>query len=372
MTAIRFEVLAVDAETGARAGLLKTPHGDVPTPAFMPVGTRATVKGLLPADVRALGAGMVLANTYHLMLRPGDEVIRDLGGLQTFSGWNGPMLTDSGGFQVMSLADRLKLDDDGVTFQSVYDGSTVRLTPERAVEIQENLGADVAMVLDECIPNPATRERAESAVRRTLDWALRCREAATRDDQAQFGIVQGSLYPDLREMCARELVQMDFPGYAVGGLSVGEDRSTMDAAVAATVGHLPTDRPRYLMGVGAPRDLVESVARGVDMFDCVLPTRNARNASALVPGGSLRIRQARHRTDPSVIQEGCDCATCARGFSRAYIHHLFRTKEMLGPILMTLHNLRFVVRLLEDARNALLEGSYGAWLERARAEICPG
>jgi queuine tRNA-ribosyltransferase len=305
------------------------------------------------------------------MLRPGDERIRDLGGLQAFSGWNGPMLTDSGGFQVMSLADRLKLDDEGVTFQSVYDGATVRLTPERAVEIQENLGADVVMVLDECIPNPASRGRAERAVRRTLDWAARCRQAATRDDQALFGIVQGSLYPDLRETCARELVGMDFPGYAVGGLSVGEDRPTMDAAVSATVDHLPVDRPRYLMGVGAPRDLVESVARGIDIFDCVLPTRNARNASALVPGGSVRIRQARNRDDPAVLLDGCDCPACAGGFSRAFLHHMFATKEMLGPILMSLHNLRYVLRLLEDARAALLEGAFGSWLERARAEVEP-
>jgi len=368
MAAVSFTLLAEDPETGARAGTLHTPHGDVPTPAFMPVGTRGTVKGLMPLRVRSLGAAMVLANTYHLMLRPGDEIVRDLGGVHGFSRWDGPMLTDSGGFQAFSLESRVSLDDDGVTFKSTYDGATVRLTPERAVEIQENLGADVAMVLDECIGNPAPRDAAERAVERTLAWARRCRDAATRPDQALFGIVQGSLFPDLRKSCAEALVDMDFPGYAIGGLSVGEERDAMDAMVSATIDSLPRDRPRYLMGVGAPRDFIESVARGVDMFDCVLPTRNARNASALIPGGSIRIRRAENRENGSVLLPGCDCPACAGGFSRAYLHHLFRTKEMLGPILMSLHNLRFVFRLLDGARNAILEGRFPAWLAAARVE----
>jgi queuine tRNA-ribosyltransferase len=369
LSAIRYEVLAVDEATGARAGVLRTPHGEVPTPAFMPVGTRASVKGVLPDRLRALGARMMLANTYHLMLRPGDERIRDLGGLHAFCRWDGPMLTDSGGFQVLSLSDRMRLDDDGVTFASTYDGSRVTLRPEDAVRIQENLGADVAMVLDECIPNPAPRDAAERAVDRTLAWAERCRAAATRDDQALFGIVQGSLFSDLRERCARALVAMDFPGYAIGGLSVGEDRAAMDDCVEATMEHLPRDRPRYLMGVGAPRDLVESVARGVDLFDCVLPTRNARNASILVPGRDVRLRQARHREDPAVLQEGCDCPTCRGGFSRAYLHHLFRTNEMLGPILASEHNLRYVLRLLEGAREAILASRFADWLASARANL---
>jgi queuine tRNA-ribosyltransferase len=336
----------------ARRGLLSTPHGDVETPAFMPVGTRAAVKGLGAEEVAATGARMILANAYHLALRPGAERIARLGGLHAFSGWKGPILTDSGGFQVLSLADIRAIDDDGVTFRSHLDGAVLRLTPEEAVRIQEALGADVAMALDECPPGDAARGALERAMRRTTLWARRCLSARTRPDQALFGIVQGGADLALRRAHVDEICAMPFDGFALGGLAVGEGTEAMRETVAAIAPLLPPDRPRYLMGVGTPDDLEAAVAAGIDLFDCVLPTRNARNAQAFVPGGRLNLRGARFASDPSPVEEGCPCPCCAR-YSRAYVRHLFGVKEMLGPILLTHHNLTFYARHIERLRLAI-------------------
>ena len=364
---VRWTSVAVDQETGARAGVLSTPHGDVPTPAFMPCATRGTVRGVMPDQLRSIGVRMVLGNAYHLMLRPGADVVAAAGGLARFCGWDGPMLTDSGGYQVLSLGHTMTIDDHGVTLKSPYDGDTVRYTPEDAVRVQEAIGADVAMVLDECIANPSTPARAAAAMRRSLAWAKRCAAARTRADRALFGIVQGGLHADLRRESAEALVEIGFDGYAIGGLSVGEDRAEMDAIVAETTRWLPADRTRYLMGVGATRDLVEGIARGVDLFDCVLPTRNARSGTVMVPGGSLRLKQARFRDEHVPIQDGCDCPACAGGFTRAYLRHLFKIDEMLAGILASLHNVRYVIRLVEEARAAIIAGRFGAFLRRRRA-----
>jgi queuine tRNA-ribosyltransferase len=348
-----FQLHATDA--AARAGTLTTPHGTVPTPAFMPVGTQGSVKGLTPEMVRAAGARIILGNTYHLALRPGDELIRDLGGLHKFMHWDGPILTDSGGFQVFSLASQVKITDHGAKFKSHIDGSPLELTPERAVEIQQNLGSDIAMVLDECPPADADPEVVLSAVRRSTLWAERCKRHHTRSGQVQFAIVQGGLNLELRAECARELVAMDFPGYALGGFSVGEAPEAMHAALPACAACLPVNKPRYLMGVGRPEDLLAGVAAGIDMFDCVMPTRNGRNALAFTDEGPIRLRNAKHRRDPAPIQSDCACYCCAN-YSRAYLHHLFAADEMLGPTLLSLHNIAFYLRLMADARTAILEG----------------
>src|SRR5688572_7641274 len=325
-----FTRLATDG--AARLGRLDTPHGPVETPVFMPVGTQATVKGLTPAQLADAGARIVLGNTYHLALRPGDALIAELGGLHHFMGWDGPILTDSGGFQVYSLALTRRIDDRAAVFRSHIDGALLELSPERAVEIQQNLGSDIAMVLDECPPGDAAEPALREAVRRSILWAERCRKAHTRADQALFAIVQGGTSIDWRRECAGPLVAMDFPGYALGGFSVGESPNAMHAALPAAADLLPVDRPRYLMGVGRPEDLLAGVAAGIDMFDCVMPTRNGRNASAFTMDGQLRLRNAKHRRDPAPIESGCACYAC-RHFGRAYVHHLFQAEEMLGPIL---------------------------------------
>jgi len=354
----------------ARAGWLETPHGRVATPAFMPVGTQGTVKALLPDQLEAAGVEMLLGNTYHLHLRPGEDVVARLGGLHRFMGWPRPILTDSGGFQVFSLAELRRVTDDAVEFQSHIDGHLVRLTPERAIEIQNRLGADVIMAFDECAPYPCERDQAERAMRRTVAWARRCQAAHGRPgDQALFGIVQGSVFEPLRAECAERLVDLDFPGYAVGGVSVGEGDDLMYRVLDATVPRLPEGKPRYLMGVGTPANLVECIERGIDMFDCVLPTRNARSATAFVPGGKLRLRNLRYREDPRPLDPTCDCYAC-RHVSRGYLRHLFIAREIAAAVLTTIHNVRFYQRLVRQCREAILEGRYAdfkrAFLEESR------
>lgn len=339
----------------ARAGLLRTPHGNLPTPLFAPVGTQATVKALTPAQLEEVGAVLILANTYHLYLRPGDETVAALGGLHRFMGWNGPILTDSGGYQVFSLADSRKIDDDGVTFKSHIDGSTHRLTPEKAIAIQENLGADIIMAFDECAP-PYERSYNERAMERTHAWAERCLKAKQRPEQALFGIVQGGVFPDLRQRSAEFIVSLGFPGYAIGGLSVGETKQEMHAMLEIVNVILPTDRPRYLMGVGAPEDLVNGVLRGVDLFDCVLPTRLARHHAAITHRERLNLVNAVFARDPRPIDESCNCYTC-RHFSRAYLRHLIIAREMLAATLLTLHNLHTLLQLMRDLRQAILQGN---------------
>jgi queuine tRNA-ribosyltransferase len=353
-SSFRFEVFSADTGSRARSGRWHTPHGFVDTPAFMPVGTAATVKGLTPEQLRDAGVQMVLANTYHLALRPGADVVADLGGLHGLMQWDGPILTDSGGFQVFSLARLTQLDDDKVVFRSHIDGSTFELSPEKAIEIQEQLGADCIMCLDECPAHDVERERLEAAVDRTTRWAARCKEAQRRPDQALFGIVQGGIDKELRERSAKGLLPLDLPGYAIGGLGVGEEPTAMYAALDFTVPLLPADRPRYLMGVGKPIDLVEGVLRGVDLFDCVMPTRNGRNATAFTSSGLVRIRNACYERDQRPLDEECACPVCRR-FSRGYLRHLFVANEMLGPILLSWHNVAFYQRLMADLRAACRE-----------------
>ncbi len=350
-----FELLTTDG--AARRGRLHTPHGIIETPVFMPVGTQATVKGLTPAQLRDAGVSILLGNTYHLTLRPGDELIAALGGLHRFMYWDGPILTDSGGFQVYSLAPMRKIDDRAAVFRSHIDGTLLELTPERAVAIQENLGSDIAMCLDECPPFGTPPDYLRVAVRRTLLWATRCREAHRRPDQALFGIVQGGTDLELRGRCAEELAKLDFPGYALGGFSVGETPEQMMAVLKPAAALLPRGKPRYLMGVGRPEDLLAGIAAGIDMFDCVLPTRNGRNASAFTAAGPLRLRNACHKRDPAPLESDCQCYTC-RHFSRAYLHHLFLAQEMLGPTLLSLHNVAFYCRLMAEARQAIAEGRF--------------
>ncbi|MEX0717665.1 MAG: tRNA guanosine(34) transglycosylase Tgt [Planctomycetaceae bacterium] len=355
MSRFQFHLDALDAHTGARLGRWVTPHGTVEIPAFMPVATVGAVKGLLPEQLRAIGVQQVLANTYHLALRPGAEVVAEMGGLHRFIGWDGPMLTDSGGFQVFSLADLMRLDEEQVVFRSHIDGSRFELSPEKAIHVQERLGADTIMCLDECAPLPSSPERLRAAVDRTTRWAARCRDAQSRDDQALFGIVQGGTDPALRERSAQGLLPLDFPGYAIGGLSVGEHPEEMYATLDFTVPMLPADRPRYLMGVGRPIDLIEAVCRGIDLFDCVMPTRNGRNAMAFTSEGPVRLRNKKHERDPGPLDPACGCPVCA-GFSRAYLRHLFMAKEMLGPILVSWHNLAFYQSLLREMREAIRAG----------------
>ncbi|MCZ6815070.1 MAG: tRNA guanosine(34) transglycosylase Tgt [Planctomycetota bacterium] len=352
-----FHVVRSDSRTPARLGRLETPHGTIDTPVFITVGTRAAVKGIAPRDLHEAGAEILLANTYHLALRPGDDVIAELGGLHTFMGWDRPLLTDSGGFQVFSLATLRSVDDRGVTFRSHIDGAEFRLDPARAVGIQENLGADIIMAFDECVRLPAADGALERAVDRSVRWAGECKRAQTRTDQALFAIVQGGLDLDLRRRCLDALVEIDFPGYAVGGLAVGDTPDQMAQFLPQFVPHMPTDRPRYLMGVGRPIDILRAVASGIDMFDCVMPTRNGRNAYAFVPDGFLRMRNADLRADPRPIQETCDCHTC-KHFSRGYLRHLFLAKEMLGPILVSLHNIAYYQRWMRRIRDAIASDTF--------------
>jgi queuine tRNA-ribosyltransferase len=354
-----FSLVATDG--AARAGVVHTAHGDVPTPAFMPVGTKATVKSVDPDELRALGATIVLANTYHLHFRPGAELVADLGGLHRFMGWDGPILTDSGGFQVFSLRDTLlETDDDGVIFRSVYDGRPERFTPELAARIQELLGSDIAMCLDICPPAGVPRAELEDAVRRTTLWARRQRDLPRAARQLRFGITQGGLDPELRRRSSEDLALLDFDGYAIGGLSVGEARGAMFAATTEAADVLPPDRPRYFMGIGDPEGVVEVIARGVDMFDCVLPTRTARTGSALTWEGRLNMRNARFARDPGPLDEGCRCPACSR-FSRAYVRHLVNQQEILGLRLLSLHNLRFLIDLVAAARQAIEGGAFAVW-----------
>ncbi|MBU1878982.1 MAG: tRNA guanosine(34) transglycosylase Tgt, partial [Chloroflexi bacterium] len=367
---LSFTIEQACTNTAARAGTLQTLRGPVPTPVFMPVGTQATVKTLAPWDLTASGTRIILSNTYHLYLRPGAEVITDLGGLHQFMGWNGLILTDSGGYQVFSLGDRRCIEADGVMFRSHIDGSTHRFTPASVMHTQELLGADIVMAFDECAPTPCDHDYAQAAMERTHRWAEACLAAKTRPDQALFGIVQGSMYEDLRRESARFIAGLDTPGIAIGGLSVGEPKAVMWRMVEATVPELPATKPRYLMGVGSPEDLVEGVARGVDMFDCVLPTRIARNGALLTNTGRLNIRNAQYERDPRPIQEGCDCATCQH-FSRAYLRHLFKAGEVLGLRLATDHNVRFLIRLMERIRAAILAGEFAAFRQSFLATYQP-
>jgi queuine tRNA-ribosyltransferase len=363
----RFSFAVKARDRAARTGAMTTPRGIVRTPAFMPVGTGATVKAMFPEDVAASGADIILANTYHLMLRPGAERIAKLGGLHKFMHWDGPILTDSGGYQVMSLAKLRRIEERGVTFQSHVDGATVDLTPERAIEVQCLLGADIQMVLDECTPYPATREEAKSSLELSLRWAERCKGAfAARalPGQALFGIAQGGVYPDLRERSARALMDISFDGYAVGGLAVGEGRGAMLDMVEATTQVLAEDRPRYLMGVGTPEDLLASIARGIDMFDCVLPTRSGRHCQAFTWGGRMNLRNARYAEDQTPLDEESACP--AAQYERAYLHHLVRSGEVLGAMLLTYVNVQFYQELMARARSAIDEGRFSSFTEDVR------
>lgn len=362
-----FQLLAQSGR--ARAGTFDTPHGQLLTPVFAPVGTAATVKALTPAQLQELGATLVLSNTYHLYLRPGDEVVRELGGLHQFMRWPGPMLTDSGGFQVFSLSDTRKIDDYGVTFKSHLDGSAHRFTPEKATAIQENLGADIIMAFDEC-PPPLDKDYNRVALRRTHAWAERCLVAKTRADQALFGIVQGGIFPDLRAESARFLTGLDFPGYAIGGLAVGETKAQMHATLDIVEPLLPAHKPRYLMGVGSPEDLVNGVARGVDIFDCVLPTRLARNGAALTRGGRLNLHNATFARDNGPVEAGCACYAC-QNFTRAYVRHLVISKEILGATLLTLHNIHLLLTLMREMRQAILDDTFAAYAENFLANYKP-
>jgi queuine tRNA-ribosyltransferase len=357
--AFSFDLLVTDSTTEARRGTFHTPHGPVETPAFMPVGTQGTVKGLTVEQLEATGAQMILGNTYHLALRPGADVVAELGGLHGFSGWKGPILTDSGGFQLFSLADRTKITEHGAAFRSHIDGSLLELTPESAVDIQEKLGSDVAMLLDHVIALPAERSAVEDALWRSIRWAERAKNVHRRPDQTQFAIVQGGLDVDLRLLCAEKLVELDFRGYAVGGLSVGEPPAEMYRILSAVCPALPADRPRYLMGVGRPEDLIEGVARGIDLFDCVMPTRNGRNALAFTDAGPMRMRNLKFQRDPRPLEENCPCPACQH--SRGYLRHLFLAEEMLGPTLVSIHNLTYYQRLMAGARQAIEEGRFEAF-----------
>ena len=350
----RYDLIANDGN--ARAGVFHTPHGDIPTPIFAPVGTQATVKSLTQRHLKELDAKLILSNTYHLYLRPGDDLVAEMGGLHQFMSWDGPILTDSGGFQVFSLSDMREVDEDGVTFKSYIDGSTHRFTPERSVAIQENLGADIIMAFDECA-EPYDRDYSERAMERTHRWAERCIQAKKRDDQALFGIVQGGIFPELREKSAAHIASLDFPGNAIGGLSVGETKEEMHAMLEVVNDILPADKPRYLMGVGTPQDLVQCVARGVDIFDCVLPTRLARHKSAMTDSGRMNMMNAQYARDERPISETCTCYTC-QNYSRAYIRHLIQSREFLSGTLLSIHNIHTLLDLARNLRQAILDGQF--------------
>jgi queuine tRNA-ribosyltransferase len=364
-TAFQFDLLHTDLHTGARRARLHTPRGTVELPTFMPVGTLGTVKGLDIGRLRETGAQIILGNTYHLALRPGDEVVAAHGGLHKFMGWNGPILTDSGGFQVFSLAKMAKITEQGVTFRSHIDGSLIEISPERSIEIQENLGSDFVMQFDHVVELPNTTDLLADAMRRSIRWAERCLKASRRDDQMLLGIVQGGLDTQLRKESAEALVSLDFPGFAMGGLSVGEPPEEMYRTIEATIPALPMDRPRYLMGVGRPEDLVECMTRGIDMFDCVMPTRNGRNALAFTDRGPVRLRNASHERDQTPLESDCPCPACQH--SRGYLRHLFQAREMLGPILASIHNLTYYQRLMAEARAAIEADCFAEFRERKLA-----
>ncbi|MEE3486791.1 MAG: tRNA guanosine(34) transglycosylase Tgt [Bulleidia sp.] len=355
---VTFEITHVCKQSGARTGILHTPHGDVETPMFMPVGTQATVKFISPEELYDLGAGVVLANTYHLWLRPGEDIVAKAGGVQKFMNYKGPMLTDSGGFQVFSLAGNRKIQEEGVSFRNEINGDRMFLSPEKSIQIQNKIGADIMMSFDECIPFPATREYAERSMQRTLRWAERGKAAHQRpEEQALFGIVQGGDNEDLRHYCAEKLVEMDFPGYAIGGTSVGEDKETFRRMVYMSQEKLPFDKPRYLMGVGAVNDLLDAISMNIDMCDCVLPTRIARHGTLMTSEGRITISRAKYKEDFSPIDPQCGCYAC-RNYSKAYLNHLFRCKEGFGTRLASIHNIRFLIRLMEEARQAIREDRF--------------
>ncbi|HSH01299.1 MAG TPA: tRNA guanosine(34) transglycosylase Tgt [Anaerolineae bacterium] len=357
----QFEITAQDPHSPARTGTFSTPHGPLTTPVFAPVGTQATVKAMRPQDLHDLGASLILSNTYHLYLRPGDDLVRDMGGLHQFMNWPGPILTDSGGFQVFSLSDTRTIDADGVTFKSHLDGSRHRFTPESSIAIQENLGADIIMAFDEC-PPPNERDYVIESLTRTHPWAERSLAAKTRSDQALFGIVQGGIFRDLREQSAQFLIDLDLPGYAIGGLAVGETKAEMYQVIEWLNPVLPTNKPRYLMGVGTPEDLVNAVWRGIDIFDCVLPTRLARHNSAFVYGGRLNLRNAQFARDPEPISPDCTCYTC-QNFTRAYLRHLIKANEILGHILLSTHNIHFLLDLMRHIRQQIAAGTFSTFAQ---------
>lgn len=358
--AMKFNLVATDGK--ARRGEMSFPRGTVQTPAFMPVGTYGTVKGMLPKDIKHIGAEIILGNTFHLMLRPGTEVVKAHGDLHDFIQWSGPILTDSGGFQVFSLGDMRKISEEGVKFKSPIDGSPVFIDPETSMQVQRDLGSDVVMIFDECTPYPATEKQAEESMQLSLRWAQRSKDAHGDNPSALFGIVQGGMYESLRDISLAGLEDIDFDGYAIGGLSVGEPKDDMIRILDHLADNMPADKPRYLMGVGKPADLVEGVRRGIDMFDCVMPTRNARNGHLFTSTGVVKIRNAKHRYDTSPLDENCDCYTC-KNFSRAYLHHLEKCGEMLGAQLNTIHNLRYYQRLMSQLRNAIEEGNLESFVE---------
>lgn len=363
-----FEVIKKCKHTGARAGVLHTPHGDIKTPVFMPVGTRATVKALTPDQVEQTQAQILLANTYHLYLRPGEQLVKQAGGLHSFMHWNKPILTDSGGFQVFSLGDLRKITEEGVQFRSHIDGSAHLFTPENVMQIEQDLGADIIMAFDECAAHDKPYAYVKDSMERTMRWAERCQKAKTRQDQALFGIVQGGMFADLRRQSARTINAMGFPGHAIGGLSVGEEKSVMYEMLEVTTPLLDEHKPRYLMGVGSPDCLIEGTARGVDMFDCVLQSRTARMGTALTSRGKMNLRNAKYAADFSPIDPECDCYAC-RNFSRAYIRHLVTVGEILGATLLTIHNIRFSVSLMEQMREAILQGDYPAFREEKMRQM---
>lgn len=351
------EILHVDKKTGARYGILHTPHGDVEVPMFMPVGTLATVKTLSPEEVKEMGAGVILSNTYHLSLRPGEDIVAKAGGLHKFMNYDGPILTDSGGFQVFSLAEKREITEEGVVFRNHLDGAKVKYTPESVIGIEEKLGADIIMSFDECIPYPADYDYVKASTERTLRWAKRGLDAHKREDQALFGIVQGGDYPDLRKMCAEELVKMDFPGYSIGGTSIGEPKEVCFRMIDYAIKYLPHDKPRYLMGVGSIDYLLEGITRGVDMFDCVLPTRLARHGALMTSKGRINIKDAKYKEDFTPLDDECDCPAC-KNYTRAYLRHLYVCDETYGKRLLSLHNIRFLIRLMEQARQAIKEDRF--------------
>ncbi len=353
MTAVRYELIHECRQTGARLGKVHTPHGSFDTPAFMPVGTQASVKGMSPDELKEIGAGIILGNTYHLYLRPGHKLIKQAGGLHRFMNWDKPILTDSGGFQVFSLADLRDIKEEGVTFHSHIDGSKHFISPEKSIEIQNALGSDIIMAFDECAPYPCDYDYAKKSMEMTTRWAIRCKEAhKNTEEQSLFGIVQGSTYADLRQESAKQLARLQFPGYAIGGLSVGEPGAIMNDILEKTIPFVPENKPRYLMGVGSPDYLIDGSVRGIDMFDCVLPTRIGRNGTVFTSNGRIIVRDAKYAEDFTPIDQGCDCYAC-RNFTRGYIRHLFKSGEMLGLRLATWHNLRFLLKLMENIRIAI-------------------
>ena len=356
------EIKHIDKETGARYGILHTPHGDVEVPMFMPVGTNATVKCLSPEEIKSLGAGVILANTYHLHLRPGEEIVKKAGGVHQFMNYDGPMLTDSGGFQVFSLQKTRKITEEGVEFRNIYNGDKDMFTPEKVIQIEEDIGADIIMSFDECIPYPVTHEYAKRSTERTIRWAKRGLMAHKREDQALFGIVQGGEFQDLREMCAKELAALDFPGYSIGGTSIGEPKDVCLRMIEDAIRYLPTNKPRYLMGVGSLDYILGGIERGVDMMDCVLPTRIARHGALMTSQGRINIRKAQYKEDFTPLDPECDCYTC-KHYTKAYLHHLFMCNEEFGKRLNSIHNIRFLIKVVEGARKAIQEDRFKEYEE---------